>query len=750
MISRRALLAGTASTLLAARAPELPWPAGPDPASDLHLTGPIDRWDEALPLGNGLLGCLVWGSGNRIRLSLDIAGLWDLRMPPETEDPDFNWPAMQEFVATKNVGRIEQLFDTPYSKYAFPTKIPAGRLEMTLGDDASASLFSLPMAKPVAHVNCGVQSVDCMVLPNRPVAVVRIAGALRTLDLVVPPALKQLDYEPATHGADSDSVWFTQRSSATLSWCILAKRTTWERGAAGMAIAAVTAAGADLALAGARRLADDAAHASFVSLTAEHNRWWKQFWAGSSVRTPEPAIQRQYDFVKYLYGAGARSEQAPLPLQGVWTADDGGLPPWKGDYHNDLNTQMTYLAWHVARVNDSGSGWLEFNQRLLPEYRRFAKEFYRAPGAVIPGVMTLDGKPLGGWPQYSYSPTMGAWIAQSFIRDWRIRRDAKALRETHYPFCREIGDALLHLLRPAGDGTLRLPLSSSPEIYDNSLKAWLPPNSNFDTALIANLFVALAEMAAALKIPGEAERWRHSARSLPPLSVDPATGALALARNVPFFESHRHFSHAMAIHPLGLVSVEGSEAERGMIAATLKQLEALGTSAWCGYSFSWFACMLARCAEGETAVRYLRDYVKAFILRNGFHANGDQTHSGLSGFTYSPVTLEGNFLAMEAVHEMLFQSWGGVMRIFPAVPAAWANAGFAGLAAENGCVVSAHRQAGRTVRVHVAATVSGAYRMRDPFGGATPTWSGVQPARDGQEFRFTLKKGGSIDGRLAT
>ena len=49
-----------------------------------------------------------------------------------------------------------------------------------------------------------------------------------------------------------------------------------------------------------------------------------------------------------------------MPLQGVWTADDGGLPPWKGDYHHDLNTQMSY--WHYLKANhiEEGESFIDF------------------------------------------------------------------------------------------------------------------------------------------------------------------------------------------------------------------------------------------------------------------------------------------------------------------------------------------------------------------------------------------------------
>ena len=79
-----------------------------------------------------------------------------------------------------------------------------------------------------------------------------------------------------------------------------------------------------------------------------HAAWWHDFWAQSAVSIPDLPLQQYYQFARYLYGAGSRQGAPPIPLQGVWTADNGGLPPWKGDYHNDLNTQMTYIAYQGA------------------------------------------------------------------------------------------------------------------------------------------------------------------------------------------------------------------------------------------------------------------------------------------------------------------------------------------------------------------------------------------------------------------
>jgi alpha-L-fucosidase 2 len=302
------------------------------------------------------------------------------------------------------------------------------------------------------------------------------------------------------------------------------------------------------------------------------------------------------------------------------------------------------------------------------------------------------------------------------------------------------------LLIPDADGRLKLPLSSSPEIHDASLAAWLAPNSNYDLALLRALYADLEAMARARGLADDAREYEETLARLDDFDLD-VDGALTFARGEPYRASHRHFSHALAIHPLGLLTIEGTPAERRIVDATLDGIVDKGTSEWCGYSFSWFACMLARCGRPESALRYLQDFERAFTLRNGFHCNGDQSGEGLSKLTYRPFTLEGNMLAMEAVHEMLMQSWGGIVRVFPAVSRTWSDVSFGDLRAEGGFRVSASRAGGRTIVVRVQATRAGELRLRDPFGGSTPKWSrGVE--RKGDEWVVRLRAGEDVTGSI--
>jgi alpha-L-fucosidase 2 len=574
----------------------------------------------------------------------------------------------------------------------------------------------------------------------------RIPSPEATFDLVPPAGMSKLGYDPAPVIRDQNMIRFNQRAANGLMFSIVAVwRVVGDETIAAVSVFTNREDGAFGALAPFRLR--DSLDQGYDKLFKLHTDWWTKFWSPSSVTIPDEKAQQHYNLVKYFYGAASRRGAPPMPLQGVWTADNGDLPPWKGDYHNDLNTQTTYIAYQTAGLFESGMTWIEFNNKLMPRYRKFAQEFYGLKGGiVVPGVMTLDGSPMGGWGMYSLSPTNGAWIAHNFIRHWRTRDDDDELKKTIYPFCREIGFGIAGLLKPTADGKLRLPLSSSPEIHDNSLRAWLKPNSNYDLALMKELFSSLAEMASKVNQIGEASFWYEKLDRLEDFTTD-ETG-LIFSEGEPVKGSHRHFSHLMAIHPLDVLDLDNSK-DRELAQKSVDHMLKQGTDWWTGYSFSWMACMLAKMGDGERANDHLEKYLKGFILRNGFHCNGDQSGTGLSKMTYRPFTLEGNFLAMEAVHLMLLKSNKRGIEVFPAVPKKWDNASFVDLRAEGGFKVSARRAGGSTISVKVVATTDSVIRLKDPFGGeGRAIWSGQGFRREGDSIIAILRAGQGIRGEL--
>jgi len=746
-----------ALALLAWPAAAKPEPTPPGTNLNLHLAAPINSWDEAVPLGNGLMGGLLWGDQHRLRLSLDRGDLWDERPRIEKE-----WWKRRNWKAGGD-------WDEPYNGVT-PTKLPAGRLEILLNPGQTIGSFELDLASAEGRVHLVEGgSIRAFFSAAEPVAMLRIPGPEpQAFDLIPSGTGKEagnagpssggvvsaLGYPPAQRGRNGRAQWYVQEAADGLKYCAcLDTARVGEQTVVAIAVTSTRDAADVLEL--ARRRCTAALAQSYKALQRPHLAWWRRFWAQSSLHIPEPELERYYYLCRYFYGAASRRGAPPIPLQGVWTADNGGLPPWKGDYHNDLNTQMTYIGYAAAGHFDEGACFLDYLFNLLPVFRKFARDFYDAPGAAVPGVMSLAGQPLGGWGQYSLSPTMGAWNAHLFYLHWRYTADAEFLRTRAYPFCKEIGECERALLKPDDRGVLKLFRSSSPEIFDNSNRAWLIPNSNYDLACLKMLFLALSEMAQALGHPDEAKSWAATATALGDFHADP-NGLLLLDAQTPLPASHRHLSNIIGLYPFNLITQQGSESDRQRIRTSLAQWDKLGPSAWCGYSWSWMSCLRARVGDPETAVRDLDVFVHAFILRNGFHVNGDQTHSGFSSMTYRPFTLEGNFLALQAYHEMLLQSWSPtpgrgdteILRIFPATPWRWHEASFADLRAEGGHCVSARRENNATTWFRVVAGKDGLLRVRDNFDGRVPKWSRSGVHKVGDCFEFSLKKGQSIEATL--
>ena len=745
--------------------------AAPDAAWNLKLAAPISSWDEAVPLGNGLMGGLLWGEGSTLRLSLDRGDLWDERPNgPAGWWTNRTFAKGAELVAKRDFGTVNSWWDGPYNG-ATPTKLPAGRLEITLAPSVTVTRFELDLATATgwAHLSDG-RKVEAFFSATEPVALLRMpagpaatallpSGAKRAAGDAGPSsggAVARLGYLPARTGEDAEMQWFEQEAAQGFAYTAAVGRRSTPDGTL-LAIAITSSSDGKSPHAVAATRVHAALAKGWDAMRAPHLAWWKTFWSQSSVELPAEdfAIGQQYWIVRYLLGAGSRRGAPPMPLQGVWTADNGGLPPWKGDYHNDLNTQMTYISYPAAGHFEEGLSYLDYLWERRGVFTDFARDFYGTPGLACPGVMSLAGQPLGGWGQYSLSPTMSAWSAHLFYLHWRYTMDDAFLRGRAWPWCRDVGLCMKALLRTNEQGVLVLPLSSSPEIFDNSGRAWLKPNSNYDLMCLRMLFLALAEMADAQGLTGEPREWSELAAKLGPYHArEDGTLKINAAENLP--GSHRHLSNLMGLHPFNLINIDNAETPQRVIAPTLAEWDRFGQGAWCGYSYAWMAALRARVGRAEEAVRFLDIYAKAFVLRNGFHVNGDQTRSGFSGFTYRPFTLEGNFLAMHAVHEMLLQSWSPtpgrrdteVIRLFPATPWRWHEASFTDLRAEGGYRVSARRENNATTWFRIVATRAGTLRIRDNFGGRAPAWTGGRAKKVGDLYELTVRKGDVVEATL--
>lgn len=705
----------------------------PQARHDLHFTNVVTRWDEALPLGAGLLGALVWGDGQPLKISLDRTDLWDLTPVPEFQGPDYNLDTVLRWRRQGRHQDLVKLLEDPYNRPA-PTRIPAGRIQLDLGTAGAVVESSLQLRTATARVRCaGGATIEVLVHATHPIGLIRIRGLKGVQPRLVAPAfggtvrnpaaggigagdLSQLNYPPPQEQRESTAQSFLQKGALGFSF---AAALEWQE-RDGEWVGAWSVASSfegDDPLQMARRRVSTALEQSMEDWIQSHQRWWESYWQKSSLSLPNPILERQWFLETYKFGAASRRGAPPISLQGPWTADDGQLPPWKGDYHHDLNTQLSYWPCYSGNRLEEGLSYLDWLWATRSNCVAWTRRFFNLPGLNVPMTSDLANQQIGGWRQYTHSFTTAAWLAQHFYLHWKYSGDLQFLRDRAWPYLREASVFIEAASAPREPGAKRtLPLSSSPEIHDNRPEAWFENITNYDLALVRWLTGATAELAETLQLSEEAARWRRVCSEFPALALS-QQGVLLVAPDAPLRESHRHFSHLMAMHPLGLLDVrDGSEAER-IVRASLRDLEQLGTAFWCGYSFAWLGNLAARAGDGAGAERALEIFARAFTLRNSFHCNGDQSGKGYSTMTYRPFTLEGNFAAAAGVQEMLLQSHRGVIEVFPAIPDAWQDVAFRSLRAQGAFLVSAARRGGIVRELEVLAERDGTCRLKSPWSG---------------------------------
>ncbi|MCC7499455.1 MAG: glycoside hydrolase N-terminal domain-containing protein, partial [Bryobacterales bacterium] len=589
-ITRRTALALCGQAALPAAEPQ---ELRPPREHDLDFRTPVTTWDEALPLGNGLMGALIWGDGSPLRISLDRSDLWDLRAVPEFHAPDYNFATLRKWKEEGRINDIRRVYEAPYRRPA-PTKIPAGRIEIDFGSDARFAASRLRLATAEATADVGSHHAAVYVHAAEPVGMLRISGAASVqFRLLAPPfsgavaeaarggieagELAQLGYlAPLEESGEGWQSYVQEgaggfRFAVYLGWRAAGKG--WE---AAWSIATNREASGLSAL--ARRRVKQALERGYDSMMASHRQWWTDFWGRSAIRVPNKVIERQWYLDTYKFGAAARKNTPPISLQAVWTADNRKLPPWKGDYHHDLNTQLSYWPCYSGNHLGEGLGYLDWLWETRDTAVAWTKRFFDLPGLNVPMTADLNGNQIGGWVQYTHSATTSAWLAHHFYLHWKYSRDRWFLEHRAYRYLRsaaEFIDAFTAVKDASGKRTH--PLSASPEINDNRMDAWFAGITNYDLALEHWLLGAAAELADEMKLPGEASRWRRVANELPGFSRG-ADGKLLVAPGVPLAVSHRHLSHLMAIHPLGLIDVKQSAGARRTVNASLADLDRLGTS----------------------------------------------------------------------------------------------------------------------------------------------------------------------------
>jgi alpha-L-fucosidase 2 len=691
-------------------------------------------WDEGIPLGNATLGALVWQKEGKLRFSLDRADLWDLRQMEnlDFEKYDFNW-VVEKWEAKQYVD-VQKQFDVPYDTLAGPSKIPGAALEFDISGLGEVESVKLDLQKAV----CVIQWKNGTILrtfvhATEPIGWYRFenlktdllpkvvsppyvgAGSTEALDPVSGQDLRRLGYSAGKIAENENSITYDQEGWDGFQFQV---NTRWKKTGDQLE--------GSWSISSKRNSQDTSITASEVTekyfakgmdeYEENHLTWWNSFWNASGITLPDTLLQQQYYMDMYKLGAAARQGAPPISLQSVWTADNGKLPPWKGDFHHDLNTQLSYWPTYAGNHLELEQGFLDWLNQHKHTFEKYTKEYFGTNGLNVPGVTTLEGDPMGGWIQYAFGPTVSAWLGHHFYLHWKYSMDREFLKNDAYPWISNVALFFKEISILDKNGKRTLPLSSSPEIHNNDAKAWFDQMTNYDLALVRWTFITSAELASELGYLDEAEEWNSILAEWPNYAID-GTG-LMVAPGEQLEESHRHFSHVMAIHPLGLIDPANGEEDLEIILNTIAHLDEIGSSKWTGYSFAWLGNLKARARDGKGAAKALEDFACSFVLPNSFHVNGDQSGTDKSDFTYRPFTLEGNFAFAAGIQEMLIQSHSGVVKLFPAIPPDWQDVSFTTLRTQGAFLVSATMGNGKVDKVEVVSLKGGKIILENPFGQA--------------------------------
>jgi alpha-L-fucosidase 2 len=413
-----------------------------------------------------------------------------------------------------------------------------------------------------------------------------------------------------------------------------------------------------------------------------------------------------YQFGRYLLICSSQPGGQPANLQGIW--NDKMLPPWDSKYTCNINAQMNYWPAEVTNLSELHEPMIQLIREVSESGRETAKVMYDANGWVLHHNTDIwritgpvDRAPSGMWP------SGGAWLTRHLWERFLHTGDLKFLREV-YPIIRgsaEFFDEVM--VREPEHNWLVVCPSNSPENTHagSNNKSTTAGGVTMDNQLIFDLWNAVITASELLNTDHAfAAKLKAKLKEMPPMQIG-RWGQLQEwmhdwdSPN----DKHRHVSHLYGLFPSNQISAFRTPE---LFDAARTSLIARGDPST-GWSMGWKVCLWARLLDGDHAYKLITDQLT--LVREQPKMGG--TYPNLFD-AHPPFQIDGNFGCTAGIVEMLMQSHDGFVHLLPALPSVWPDGEVKGIVARGGFVLDIRWEKGEVKEVKVLSRFGGNLRLK--------------------------------------